>query len=309
MWNRLVAITSRGIGRGVVAAYRFVPQAVLRTAFRSKAIVHLARKASTFLALGTTTATAGARTFSYRDALFQYANNDALPFYIGQSGRFDFDFDAFLRLIRPGDTVCDCGANIGVYAILAARRVGPTGRVLCFEPETSNANLLERNIAANAVTNIDLIRFGLSDAAGEARLHLSENAGQHSLVDSGGATQVITLRTLDDAVGEATTVDVIKLDVEGADVRALRGMQATIARCPQIRLYVEYSPNAIAAMGDDPAEMIDFLLERFSDVRLVDPRARRILPVERGNSTHAHLLNYNDWAELWPYNITAEARR
>ena len=135
--------------------------------------------------------------------------------------------------VKPGDCVYDIGANTGFYTILAAKLVGPTGRVVAFEPEGQNFARLQSNVQVNGLANVIACPFAVSDRVGSAlmRLH-SQDAGEgaHAIVGDGGNWRVFLL-TLDGAVDlfGLPWPTHLKIDVEGHEEAVLRGM----ARCLQ----------------------------------------------------------------------------
>lgn len=87
------------------------------------------------------------------------------------SGMSDFRKMSFIkRYLRPGDTSRDVGANVGVYTLLAASLVGPTGTVHAFEPRPKALGYLYENISLNKLRNVQVYELALSDRAGEAHL-------------------------------------------------------------------------------------------------------------------------------------------
>ena len=135
--------------------------------------------------------------------------------------------------VKPGECVYDVGANTGFYTILAAKRVGPAGHVVAFEPEGQNFARLQSNVQINGLTNVTACPFAVSDHAGSALMRLqSQDAGEgaHALVSDGGSWRVF-LFTLDGAVDMfgLPSPTHIKLDVEGHEEAVLCGM----SRCLQ----------------------------------------------------------------------------
>src|SRR6266513_5935636 len=86
---------------------------------------------------------------------------------------------AVTTLLRLGDSFVDVGANEGYFSVLAARTIGPHGRVLAIEPQSRLRDVLERNIAANSLANVDLLSVSVADKEGETLLYLrpSTNTG------------------------------------------------------------------------------------------------------------------------------------
>lgn len=142
---------------------------------------------------------------------------------------------AFLdRLVSPGMVVVDAGANYGIYTVVAARLVGPSGRVLSFEPGRQAFSVLKMNIEINQLHNVRAYRAALSDKNGKARLYHSENGRTSFSLGCPKSAPVgfeeVTTRTLESVLQEevAGRVGLIKLDVEGAEELALRGVRDAI---------------------------------------------------------------------------------
>lgn len=137
--------------------------------------------------------------------------------------------------VRTGHSVLDVGANVGFFAVISARLVGPTGRVLAFEPVPENAALVRRNARLNGFGNVDVIEKAVSDVNGTGELVLAEYSGGAALStaaappDAAGSIEV-ELVTIDAAVakGEIPPPDVVKIDVEGVELAVLRGMSETL---------------------------------------------------------------------------------
>jgi FkbM family methyltransferase len=168
---------------------------------------------------------------------------------------------AFLRqTIRPGDVVLDVGAFVGIYAVLAARWSQPGGRVIAFEPTPSSAALARRHAAFNRVdgVEIDVIEAAASDQPGHATFHeydASHMPFVNSLapaVDTAATpmTRDVAVVTIDEVCRERGVVpSVVRMDVQGADVHALRGAAETIRAAARLSLVVEMHPQCWPAFG------------------------------------------------------------
>jgi len=186
-------------------------------------------------------------------------------------GVWDLEWTSlFVRLIRPGDTVLDLGANLGVYTLHAARAVGPGGRVHGFEPNRRYAELVARSLAVNGFDgHAQVHAAAVGETAGEAQLRFSWawGGGGHLALAEGGLTegeesQRCPVVALDEMFNDpGFTVNVMKLDIEGAEARALRGMWRLLERSPEARLIFEFAPGLIAGQGVGAAEMIHLLRE------------------------------------------------
>jgi FkbM family methyltransferase len=126
--------------------------------------------------------------------------------------------------LHEGSVFYDVGANVGFFTLLAARAVGPTGRVFAFEPLPRNVELLQRHIAINHIRNAILFPAAVADAAGAGRISTNNSPSQGSLVADGSGTDV-EMVTLDGLLASQAIAPptVIKIDVEGAESRVLGG--------------------------------------------------------------------------------------
>ncbi len=144
--------------------------------------------------------------------------------------------ELFGAILSSGGTFFDVGANFGYFSILAARRVGSEGRVVAFEPDPRNIQRLETNISLNGLSRIQVVPSAVCEEAGTVALHMSadteDNLGSSSIVQDGAGRKTIDVRaiSLDDFLREFPgNVDVLKMDIEGAELSALRGARQTLA--------------------------------------------------------------------------------
>jgi len=132
-------------------------------------------------------------------------------------------------LVRAGDVVFDIGANVGFYALLAARLSGPNGRVIAFEPLASNVAYLCRHLELNCLENVEILQLALSDENGRGFIAESAGPSMSTLASEGVPVEVARLDDLVDS-GRIPTPQVLKIDVEGAESRVLQGARLTLAR-------------------------------------------------------------------------------
>jgi FkbM family methyltransferase len=174
------------------------------------------------------------------------------------------------KLLKPGMAVMDVGANIGEITLTSARRVGNLGRVYAFEPmPTLNARLQE-HVESNHMTQVTTLCLGVSDHEGRAQIYATSgefhdgtnHAGLGTLYASsvrGSAVGEIELQTLDQVVRERDIqrVDLIKIDIEGAELPALKGATETINR---------FHPYFIIEIQKDTAEQAGYQAKDILDL-------------------------------------------
>jgi FkbM family methyltransferase len=140
------------------------------------------------------------------------------------------------RLLTPGTVLYDVGANVGFFTILGARLVGPTGRVIAFEPLPDNVAVLRHNVALNAFDNVTVFECAVARASGTAELRLAAEPTWAKLSAEGAAAapgdslrvRVVTIDELIDA-GTIPPPALLKIDVEGAELDVLAGMSRALA--------------------------------------------------------------------------------
>ena len=139
-----------------------------------------------------------------------------------------------------GDAVVvDVGANIGWYTLRAARRAK---KVYAFEPEPTNYELLQKAVRANGFSNVELEKLIVGDTDGETDLFLSIDAGRHSTVRKSGRKITVKCTTLDSFL-PTQTIDVLKVDVEGAESRVLAGADEGIKGGRIRNIIMELNPE------------------------------------------------------------------
>jgi len=183
-----------------------------------------------------------------------------------------FTVVALRRLLRPGDTFLDIGANVGYLSAIGADRVGPTGQVHAFEPMPAYAAWVERLRDLNPDRAITVNRCAVGDAPGEATLNCTAtaNLGWNTLVPglmAGEPTPsqitvpVITLGGyLTERAATLGRVGCIKIDVEGYELPVLVGMADWLrTQSPRPPILCEVAPVAYPAMGRSLQELEDLL--------------------------------------------------
>ena len=161
------------------------------------------------------------------------------------------------RLLRPGDCFVDVGANVGYYTVIAARAVGAAGRVFAFEPDPHNFLLLQRNVSVNNFDGrVTAVRCAIGAESGSCQLFLNEdNLGDHRIVGGGdefrGVIEV-PLRTLDEAIDLNIPLSLIKMDIQGAELLALAGMQQLLKSNGDVIIFTEFWPAGIRLYGHEP---------------------------------------------------------
>jgi len=171
----------------------------------------------------------------------------------------------FQETLQSGMVVIDIGAHVGYYTLLAAKLVGPTGKVYAFEPAPGNHDTLLKNIALNNYSNITATKMAISDQKGNATIYLSGlDTGRHSLYQHGlpeqgnASVETTTLDYFLESQGWPQ-IDLIKIDVEGAEIAVLDGMSQLLLRSPKLNLIIEFNPALLQSAGVTPISFLEKL--------------------------------------------------
>ncbi len=187
--------------------------------------------------------------------------------YIMSEAWEELTTEMFKKVVREGDTVLDLGANIGYFTLLAARLVGRSGRVFSFEPEPTNYNLLLKNIELNGYGNVVALQKAVSNTTGKVKLFLdSKDTGAHSIYRPDGKSKFIEVEAVapdDYFKDKVNKIDVIKIDVEGAEMAALAGMDRILKENENLKMFVEFYFPGIKRSGDSPEEFARKLLDDY----------------------------------------------
>ena len=210
-----------------------------------------------------------------------------------------------LRLLRPGDTCFDIGANVGVYTVAMARRVSPSGHVHAFEPSPATFVALRQSVQLNGLQNVTLRSEALSDAVGEAELAVTAESGLTGLGDTGRGTVVerrkVATATVDSYVEryDLRGISLIKLDVEGYEGHVLRGAVATLQREQDLGLLVELSQRNFSALGFSVEQVLGWLGSLGYVAWKVDPVSGWAVPLDgAGPAGSNYLIARPTWSRL-----------
>ncbi len=207
--------------------------------------------------------------------------------------------------IRPGMVVIDVGANIGYLSLLAAKFVGPEGKVYALEPGRKNLESLRKNIENNGFGNIEVLPCAAGATSGPREFHLygAGNLDSFYVRPDLSAPETVTVDTvrLDDVV--KCKVDFVKIDVEGAEIEVLRGMDNILASNEEIRLIIELNPICLQSAGHLPEELPKFLIEKGFSIFILDKTTKTPVDMDEIDS----MLKNDSLKSLGGYaNIFAE---
>jgi FkbM family methyltransferase len=206
-----------------------------------------------------------------------------------------------MRNLREGMTVIDIGANVGYYTLLSADMVGPSGRVISFEPNDSIFSFLRSTIEVNGFSDRvdcrDQAVWGTSDEVLDlvvrrehlGAAHLVETTGPRNADERRCRVKTVTLDSLC-CSGGGRNIDLIKIDAEGAEEAIWRGSQELLAKCPGVRILMEFA----AARHSRPSDFLDRICAAGFPLRFVDTDAQ-----DKAIAKETILRRPNDVWMLW----------
>jgi FkbM family methyltransferase len=197
------------------------------------------------------------------------------PIYAAYKAYADHAERQLLRqILVPGAIAVDAGANIGIYSQFLARCVGPAGAVYSFEPAPENFERLRA--AARGFSNMYLLQAAVGERSGKSELYLSDtlNVDHRTYLTDNCARRVVQIEmvALDDYFKPGQRVDLIKMDVQGYELHALRGAGRVLADNPAAKLLLELWPHGLKQAGTNWIELIDALTRKNMTVSKVTRR-------------------------------------
>jgi FkbM family methyltransferase len=209
---------------------------------------------------------------TYGDGILARTKNGSLivdprDFNVSRSllthGSYDWrEIQWLARILDEQSSIVFVGAHIGSLLIPLARQSG-SHRVIAFEPSPRNHHMLKLNVLLNELDSVEIHQIAAGD--GEGTVGFTENKinSGNSRVSQIGEVQVAVAR-LDTIVRSDAAIDLLVMDTEGFEVRAMRGAAATLRKTKYF--YVEYAPEQLTEQGSKPREFIEAVAEGFSSM-------------------------------------------
>lgn len=202
----------------------------------------------------------------------------------------------FKKIIKPGMIVVDIGAHIGYYTRLFSKLVGKKGHVYAFEADSDNFSLLSKNL--KYYKNVSLINKAISDKDGYISFYKIKNStGCHSMIQPHMLSTKITVPSirLDSFLGknEINKVHVIKIDIEGGEPYAFRGMLKLFAESKGLYVVSEFSPQSLLSANIQPEEFLKQILEYgFTIYKISDDQKLEPMSLENIKNLKLHKTGY-----------------
>ena len=194
-----------------------------------------------------------------------------------------YETQLFAQILKPGMVVFDIGANIGYYTLIAAKIVGASGLVYAFEPDPENYELLVKNIKLNGFTNVVPIPKALSNTSGKQRMYkdgnnwgmVSFSAKNVSTKSRAFDTETATLNEFEQTVSK---LDIIKMDVEGAEGHVITGGQELLSKYAPV-IFMEFIPASLKNTGTSPDELIESVANLGYTALLINEKDGCVIPI------------------------------
>jgi FkbM family methyltransferase len=189
------------------------------------------------------------------------------------------------KILGPGMTFVDVGAHVGLLTLAGARAVGPSGKVLAVEPVPLSFDLLNRALAINGLIHrVEAMRQAVGARRERCKFFVGNVLGHSSLVRSDALSTASTIEIevevspLDDLVLSGTRVDLVKIDVEGAELAVLEGMTRVIADNPELAIIAEFGPPHLKARNITSETWFSAFRERGFDAFVIDELSAECRP-------------------------------
>lgn len=215
-----------------------------------------------------------------------------------------FETELFKKEIKEGDNVVDIGANIGYYTLIFAKLVGKNGMVFAFEPDPLNFAILKKNIEINGYKNVILIQKAISNKNGKLNLYLNENnGGDHRLYapknEKRKAIIVESVRIDDYFKDFKKDINLIKIDIQGAEWEAIQGMDKLLNQNKKINLVTEFWPRGLKRGGINPREYIKFLKDKNFKIYEIDESKEKIVLFNINKFLKKHIIKKEKHTNLF----------
>jgi FkbM family methyltransferase len=207
----------------------------------------------------------------------------------------------FRELLSSADVFVDAGAHIGLFSVLGSRYGNPGLVVYSFEPDPYNQRAFRWNMTLNRCRNVRLFPGAVSDKNGIAPLLISDGTIGSSLVlgrTKIGGTHFLEVGTftVDSVLKDIPLKSIlVKLDIEGAEIEALQGMAATLRRIQRIAVICEVNPEALAASGRKPMDLVAVLRGAGLQVFFISEAAGGVIPVADTFHAKGNFLAVKNW--------------
>jgi len=194
------------------------------------------------------------------------------------TGEIDPAITALIKKnVHKGMTVFDLGANFGWFSLIFSKLVGSSGHVYTFEADPTLIKTINENVKLNKLDNVTVIPKAISNKSGISEFSLDETYDTRNQLDAKSPKgKVIKIETisLDEFCNEngIKQVDFIKMDIEGSEPKAIKGMKKIILSNPNLKIVTEFNQYAIKSVDSSPQEFLELLDEMGLEFKEIDEK-------------------------------------
>lgn len=214
------------------------------------------------------------------------------------------EIELLTKLVKPGDHVLDIGANIGFYARIISNLVGEEGKVYSFEPDSTNYRHLVKNTIHYKNTNS--FNIAISDKSELIRVYRSKllNVDHRTYaVNNYASIEEIDANSIDELINNKTIekVDFIKIDIQGFELTAFKGMYQLLSTSSHLKIIAEYWPHGFKRAGTTAIEFYDFFDKLNYKFTLIDEGKTYSI-------TREYIVVNNDMPFEFSFNVLIEKK-
>lgn len=193
-------------------------------------------------------------------------------------------------IIKPGDVIVELGANIGYFVIIEAEKMQGKGKIIAIEPEPTNFEFLKKNISINKLSNlVHVNNLAISDHDGFVKLNISKEANCHTLFNPENKKLIKSIqvesKTLDSFLESTKSpVNLIRMDIEGAESIVIGGMKKTLSKNKNLKLFIEIHPHLFKERPNPIVKMLEDLKKHGFETAYVisyDKYYRRLINMQK----------------------------
>lgn len=212
---------------------------------------------------------------------------DGIKFYFNRSDRFvallfwkyglleKRELQLLLRFLNDDSILIDIGANMGIFTFKACKKL-VSGKIISFEPDKSHFNCLKETVNNNNINNVQLQNQAVTDRSGTMWFNnRSMNGGDFRVNSAQKGVEVETV-SLDEFLGPGFKADIIKMDIQGAELLALKGMENLLMSNTDILIFCEFWPKGMRLLNIDTEEFISFIESLKFNIYLIDKTLKPI---------------------------------
>jgi len=222
--------------------------------------------------------------------------------YLALYGKHEeFESECVKKVINKGDRVLDIGANQGYFSLFFAKLIGENGKVISFEPDVENCDIIKKNIKLNGYTNIKLHQKAVCNKTGKIKMYVGDYRTGNRIYESDKNRISVDIEgiSLDDFLKTSEdSVDFIKIDVEGAESSVIEGMKNYLERKKDLVLMSEFFPSLIKKFGMEPIEYLEILEQKKFKVFHMDEINRKVKPLNKKEILEEFTPEKENWTNL-----------